>query len=190
MIRSSSIAIAAAFGVGGLVGALVTSVRLADRGDVLTTTPRPVWTELQWTFPMDEWGTGKVFQCKAADCGTEVNIYLRAKIGFCNCTTGVADDEELERLSDFDLIGGHVDALGEGRPITVAWMKGRSRSYEISGSARDGKSALSVAFNDGCDAIVTSVVLSHDRPAEIEPHVIEFLNDKTVLQWAKIMLGL
>jgi hypothetical protein len=190
MIRSSSIAIAAAFGVGGLVGALVTSVRLADRGDVLTTTPRPVWTELQWTFPMDEWGTGKVFQCKAADCGTEVNIYLRAKIGFCNCTSGVADDEELERLSDFDLTGGPIAALGDGRPITVAWMKGRSRSYEISGSARGGKSALLAAFNDGCDAIVTSAVLDHHTLAEIEPHVIEFLNGKIVLQWAKVTLGL
>jgi len=53
-------------------------------------------------------GKGKAFQCKAADCGTEINLYLRAKIGFCNCTTGVADDEELERLSDFDLIGARL----------------------------------------------------------------------------------
>ena len=176
--------------MGGLVALLVTGTPLVDRGAVPAAKPHPVWTEVAWLFPMDQWGQGKAFQCKPADCGTEVNIYLRAKIGFCNCTSGVADDEELERLSDFDLIGGPVAALGQGRPITVAWMKGRSRSYEISGSARGGKTALLAAFNNDCDAIVTSVVLDHRSLAEIEPHVIEFLNDKTVVQWVKVTLGL
>ena len=45
---------------------------------------------------------------QAGDCGTEVKIYLRAKLGSCNCTTGVADDAELDRMSDFDLVGGEV----------------------------------------------------------------------------------
>ena len=39
------------------------------------------------------------------DCGTAVTLYVRAKIGFCNCTTGVADDPELERIGDFELLG-------------------------------------------------------------------------------------
>src|SRR3954451_10492094 len=52
----------------------------------------PVWTDAKWPFPIDQWGTGRAFVCKAADCGTEVTLYLRAKLGFCNCTTGVADD--------------------------------------------------------------------------------------------------
>src|SRR5215468_8423286 len=66
---------------------------------------RPVWTDAAWPFPIDQWGRGWAYQCKAADCGTEVNLYLRPKIGFCNCQTGVADDEELDRVSDVDLIG-------------------------------------------------------------------------------------
>ena len=52
---------------------------------------RPVWTEAAWPFPIDQWGQGWAFQCKAADCGIDVNLYLRPKIGFCNCQTGVAD---------------------------------------------------------------------------------------------------
>ena len=40
------------------------------------TAPRPVWTEVAWPFPIDQWGKGKAFRCKAADCGAEVNIYL------------------------------------------------------------------------------------------------------------------
>ena len=184
------IAVAAAFALGGLVAALASSGRLTDLGGVMATTPRPVWSEVAWPFPIDQWGKGKAFQCKAADCGSEVNLYIRAKIGFCNCTTGVADDEELERLSDFDLMGsGGVKPLGDGRPITVAWMKGRSRSYAI-GATPPGTSALSVAFNDRCDAIVATVALGRNRPEAIEPGVIEFLNGKTVLRWAEVTLGL
>jgi hypothetical protein len=180
------IAVAAAFALGGLVAALAASGRLMDLAGVKSATARAVWNEVAWPFPMDQWGKGKAFHCKAADCGTEVKLYIRAKIGFCNCTTGVADDEELERLSDFDLMGrGKVTPLGNGRPITVAWMKGRSRSYDISGA-----SALSVAFNDRCDAIVATVVQGRDRPDAIEPGVIEFLNGKTVLRWAEVTLGL
>ena len=191
MRKPIAIAVAAAFALGGLVGALASSGRLTDLGSLIATPTRPVWTEVQWPFPMDQWGKGKAFECKAADCGTEVKLYLRAKIGFCNCTTGVADDEELERLSDFDLMGGGTaTALGNGRPITVAWMKGRSRSYAISGAPQSGTSALSVAFNDRCDAVVATVVLGHDRLAAIEPGVIAFLNGNRVLRWAEVTLGL
>jgi len=34
------------------------------------------------------------------------------------------DDADLDRMSDFDLVGGEVSPLGAGRPITIAWMKG------------------------------------------------------------------
>jgi hypothetical protein len=150
--------------------------------------PRPVWSEVRWPFPMDQWGQGKAFQCKSADCGSEVNIYLRAKLGSCNCTTGVADDDELDRMGDLDLVG-EVSPLGAGRPITIAWMNGRTRAYALSARYPQAKTAISVAFNDRCDMVVATVVLPHDRPATIEPAVIEFLNSGTVLRWAEATLG-
>ena len=61
---------------------------------------------------MDQWGKGKAFRCKASDCGGEVTVYVRAKIGFCSCITGVSDDEELDRISDYDLLGNKLVALG------------------------------------------------------------------------------
>jgi hypothetical protein len=36
---------------------------------------RPVWTEAHWPFPVDPWGKGKAFRCKALDCGSEVHLY-------------------------------------------------------------------------------------------------------------------
>src|ERR1041384_6838874 len=152
--------------------------------------PQPEWTEVPWPFPMDQWGRGKAFQCRAADCGAEVTVYIRAKIGFCNCSTGVADDEELDRISDFDLLGDQLTAQGPGQPVTLAWMKGRSRAFTIWGTPRIGKSALSIGFNDRCDAIIASAVTGLEYPAPIEAAVLEFLNSRTVLRWAEVVLGL
>ena len=101
-----------------------------------TSPTRAVWNEVAWPFPIDQWGKGKAFRCHAADCGTEVSVYIRPKIGFCNCSTGVADDEELDRISDFDLFNNTLSPLGAGREISVAWMKGRSRPYSIAGAQR------------------------------------------------------
>jgi hypothetical protein len=191
MKRSTVLAAAIAFALGGLVGALaVFGFPLPDRGGAATRPSHPVWTEVQWPFRMDEWGKGKAFQCPAADCGAEINLYIRAKIGFCNCTTGVSDDDELKRLSDFNLMGDKPSVLEPGHPIAVAWMKGRSRSYAVAGPFHAAQSALAVAFNDHCDAIVATVVVAHDRPAIVEPSVIEFLNSSTILGWAEVTLGL
>jgi hypothetical protein len=153
------------------------------------TATAPVWTEIAWPFPTDPWGKGKAFRCKTADCGAEVNIYLRAKIGFCNCTTGVADDEDLDRMGDLALVG-EVSPLGTGRPISIARMDGRSRTYVLNARNPLGKTAISVVFRERCDMIAATAVLGHDRPAAIEPSVIEFLNGSTVMRWAEITLGL
>jgi hypothetical protein len=148
---------------------------------------RPVWTERTWPFPIDQWGGGWAFRCKAADCGSDVSLYLRPKIGFCNCETGVADDEELDRVSDVDLVGSERSALGPGRPITVRWMKGRSRGYTV--GAPSAKSVLSLAFNNRCDVVVATVVAGPEPVAQ-EQAVLEFLNGDLVLSRVEDVLGL
>ena len=153
------------------------------------TATAPVWTEIAWPFPTDPWGKGKAFRCKTADCGAEVNIYLRAKLGFCNCTTGVADDEDLDRMGDLVLVG-EASPLGAGRPISIARMDGRSRTYVLNARNPLGKTAISVVFRERCDMIAATAVLGLDRPAAIEPSVIAFLNGSTVMRWAEITLGL
>ena len=168
-------------------GLLLARDSAPDRASVAAL--QPTWDEVAWPFPMDQWGKGKAFVCKAAHCGTDVTVYIRAKIGFCNCAAGVADDEELDRISDFDLMGNQLTALGPGQPITVAWMKGRSRAFSV-GAQRAGRSALSLGFNDRCDAIVATAVTGLERPAAIEAAVLEFLNSRTVLRWAEVTLGL
>ncbi len=176
--------------LGGVVSAalVAAALRHSDGPGSTLSTASPSWTEVQWPFPLDQFGRGKAFRCEAADCGAPVRLYVRAKIGFCNCTTGVADDEELERIGDLDLLGDKVAAQGAGRPIAVGWMKGRSRSYAFNeGSSR---SALSIGYNDRCDAIVATAVVQRDRADDVEVAVIQFLNAPAVMQWIEKTLGL
>jgi hypothetical protein len=191
MRKTTIIAAVVGFGLGGLVGASVFFAwPLLGRSGVASPPSHPKWAEVQWPHPTDEWGKGKAFRCEAADCGVEINLYIRAKIGFCNCKTGVSDDDELDRLSDFRLMGETPSVLGPGHPINVAWMKGRSRAYAIADPYRARNSALAVAFNDRCDAVVATAVVAQDRPAAIEPSVIAFLNSETIVHWAEVTLGL
>jgi hypothetical protein len=119
-----------------------------------------------------------------------VRLFVRAKIGFCNCATGVADDAELERIGDLELLGGKAKPVGDGRPISVAWMKGRSRTYAISDTKLPGPTALSIGYNERCDAIVATVVVHNDRPDRIEPGVLQLLSGPDVIRWLEVKLGL
>ena len=111
--RTLAFVVVAALGLGGVAGTLVLLPR--NPGD---NAGGPVWNEVQWPFPIDQWGRGRAFQCKPADCGTEVRLYLRAKLGFCDCTMGVADDDDLDRMSDFDLVGGDFQ---RSAPVGPFW---------------------------------------------------------------------
>ncbi len=171
----------------GVIGGYAAFLAARPAADTLRVSPRgPVWTEVTWPFPVDQWGGGWAFQCKAADCGTDVNLYLRPKIGFCNCQTGVADDEELDRVGDLDIIGSERSALGPGRSIAVRSMKGRSRVYKVGAPA---KSVLSLAFNNRCDVTVATVATDGDPVAQ-EQAVLEFLNGNLVLERIEEVLGL
>lgn len=185
------IAAAAAFGLGALIAAAaVFGSKLVDSPAADASGSGASWTEVAWPFPADEWGRGRAFICKAADCGVETALYLRAKLGFCNCTTGVADDDELERIGDLHLTGTAPSAIAAGQPIQVAAMKGRMRAYAVPGARSSKTSALAIAFNDRCDVIVATVVVGREHPTALERPVMRFLNGPEVVRWAEVTLGL
>ena len=90
-------------------------------------------------------------------------------------------------MADLRLIGDKPSALAAGSPISVAWMKGRSRAYA---TQRLQNSALAIAFNDRCDVVVATAIVAHPRPAPLEPSVVAFLSSETVIRWAEVTLGL
>ena len=131
----------------------------------------------------------RAFRCAPADCGVEVTLYLRAKIGFCNCTAGVADDTELDRVGDVSLLSDRFVGLRESSVVHVGWMDGRSRVYDVTPIYGPRQPALAIAFNDKCDVIVATVVAGKEISAETERAALAFLNSDVVLRWARAELG-
>src|ERR1700693_808250 len=131
-LRSGILISALAVALAGLLADAPAAVGVAWPGRTATgSSPHPVWREVEWPFLLDEWGVGRAFRCAPADCGSEINLYLRAKVGFCNCTTGVSDNNDLDRVSDLELFSGAFVGLTDGRPVDVGRMKGRSRLYHV-----------------------------------------------------------
>lgn len=148
------------------------------------------WTETKWPFLIDQWGLGSAYQCKAADCGIDVTLYLRAKVGFCNCTTGIAEDDEIDRVGDNNLVGWQWRAHAPGAPVTVGWMKGRSRAFTVEGRDRRERHAVTVAVSNKCDAIVATVVADRALTGDIERAALEFLGSAPILRWAEANTGI
>ena len=84
-------------------------------------------------------------------------MHIRPKIGFCNCTTGVTDDEEVDRVSDLDLISAQFTPRGAGTTVEVAHLKGRARDYQLQNADGTVFPARGVALSQGCDLIVAVV---------------------------------
>lgn len=186
-MKKVALAIVAALALGGATGVAAFYTAATSRVDAATVR-NPKWTEVQWPFLMDQWGKGKAFRCKAADCGADIDLYVRAKIGFCNCATGVADDEELERVADVSLLDDHYHPIAAGQFITVGAMKGRSRPYVVTRGAQ--RRVLALAYNERCDVIAATAVIGQEQPSAVQPAVLAFLNGDTVMRWAEAALGL
>jgi hypothetical protein len=152
------------------------------------TEPTAKWSEVPWPFPIDQWGTGTTFRCKAPDCGADIIVHLRPKIGFCNCTTGVSDDAELERVADVSLFDERYTPLAEGHAIKLGKMEGRSRPYVVDAGSRP--KVLALAFNERCDVVVATAVVAHAQPAAFEGAVLALLNGDQVMRWVEVKLGL
>src|ERR1043166_1663679 len=120
---------------------------------------RPVageWRETAWPFPRDGWPAGRAFRCEAALCGEAVELYVRPKIGFCNCDLGVADDDEVDRVADLDLISPRFAADEPGSAVRLADMTGRMRSYSLQLPDGSRHAALGIALSRRCDLVVAA----------------------------------
>jgi hypothetical protein len=184
-----ALAFAIALAGAGLMAGSVAVFGVRAPANPSASSVEPVWAEVKWPFLLDQWGIGKAFTCQPADCGVKVDVYIRPKIGFCNCSTGVSDDTELERVADTELVSPNTRPVGASRPVKIGWMNGLARPYWVS-DGEASETLLSVAFNDECDVVVAVAALGEGDPAVIEPAVIAFLSSRPMVLWAKKELGL
>src|SRR4051794_37807858 len=116
LVIALAVAACTLFGVAAYIGA-----RPAAAG----------WQEIAWPFPRDGWPAGRAFRCDVALCNEAMEVYVRPKIGFCNCDSGVADDDEVDRVADIDLISARFVADRPGSVVQLADMSGRIRNYHL-----------------------------------------------------------
>jgi hypothetical protein len=190
-LRTAILVLALGAAVAGLLASDAVTVGIGLRPPERANTPAPsTFVEIKWPFPRDQWGDGRAFRCAAADCGAEVSLYLRPKIGFCQCDTGVADEAELDRVADLELFSPKFFGLTHGDDIQVGWMRGLSRIYQVDIPYDRSRPILAMAFNQNCDVMVATVVAPLDRLPSAERHVLAFLNGEPILKWARAQFGI
>ncbi|MGY8664097.1 hypothetical protein Q3C01_17255 [Bradyrhizobium sp. UFLA05-109] len=138
------------------------------------------WREIAWPFPRDGWPAGRAFRCEGGCAGAE--LYVRAKLGFCNCDRGVADDDEVDRVTDLDLISPRFAAAAPGDRLRVGELHGRARRYDLDMSDGTRHAATGIALSRRCDLLV-AVVQSADKARAMQHAAIEFLETQEMKTW-------
>ena len=140
------------------------------------------WREIAWPFPRDGWPAGKAFRCEAAACGGEIELYVRPKLGFCNCDRGVADDDEVDRVADLDLMSERFVPLAPGDVVDVAAMPGRIRAYDLNTADRLPHTAIGIAVSRRCDLLVAAA-RGGDNALEMRRAALAFLARSEMTRW-------
>ena len=184
LARKTLFALGCAFGSFLLANAGSFAQDVANRNE-----QGPTWSAEKWPFSVDQWGNGHAFTCAADQCGGEVHLYLRAKIGFCRCATGVSDDDEIERVGDLELIGANYKPLAPGHAVTAGIMAGRARRFAVERSFASPMPILAIALAHKCDAIVATVAAKPDAQSVAEREALDFLRNTAIQHWVEAETG-
>ncbi len=137
------------------------------------------WQEIAWPFPRDGWPAGRAFRCTAGGCdGAE--LYIRAKRGFCNCDTGVADDDEVDRVTDIDLISPRFTAIAPGETVGIADLQGRIRHYDLDMPDGARHAAAGIALSRRCDLLVA---VAQGEANAVQRAALAFLETQEMKTW-------
>jgi len=153
-------------------------------GSAASQPARPVerWQEIAWPFPRDGWPAGRAFHCASELCGDDVELYVRPKAGFCNCDSGVADDDEVDRVTDLDLMSERFVALEPGKAIRIAEMPGRLRAYDLQMADGSRHAAIGIAVSRRCDLLV-AVAQGKGAAPGIQRVALDFLASNDMTRW-------
>jgi hypothetical protein len=146
------------------------------------------WREIAWPFPRDGWPAGRAFRCANAECGDGIEVYVRPKIGFCNCDTGVADDDEVDRVADLDLISEQFRPDAAGAVVHVDAMTGRSRAYTLQMADGSQRAAVGIAASRRCDLLVAAAQGKGPAP-NLQRLALDLLESNEVSRWMTSAMG-
>jgi hypothetical protein len=111
------------------------------------------WRRIAWPFPRDAFPAGRAWR------RDDTEVYVRPKIGFCgNCDTGVVTDEEVDRVTDIDLLDERFVPAREGLAVRIGNLSGRARLYRYTLIGGGTRHAEGVAVSKECDLVIAVIV--------------------------------
>ena len=111
------------------------------------------WRQIAWPFPRDAWLPGLAWRR-----GT-LEVYVRPKIGFCgNCDTGVVTDDEVDRVTDVDLLDERFAPARDGLAVRIGALSGRARLYRHTVIGGGTRHAEGIAVSQRCDLVIAVIV--------------------------------
>ena len=116
------------------------------------------WQEIPWPFGRDAWPEGRAYRCTTSACGGRLEVYVRAKVGLCNCANGVSGDAEVDAVSDVDLMSDDFVPLAAGTRVEVSGMRGISRAYQLKLPGGVARRAAGMALQHRCDLVAAASV--------------------------------
>src|SRR5262249_51554325 len=141
------------------------------------------WREIAWPFRRDSWPAGRAFLCSGSRCDG-IEVYVRPKLGFCNCDSGVADDDEVDRVSDLDLVSPRFSPLRPGEVVQVGQMSGRVRAYEMQMLNEMRHAAIGLAVSQRCDLLVAVAHGAADA-GDVQRFALALLEADETQRWVR-----
>jgi hypothetical protein len=135
------------------------------------------WRPIAWPFLRDGWPPGRAWRREATD------VYVRPKLGFCgNCETGVVTDDEVDRVTDVDLLDERFAPVQDGSPIRIAHLAGRARLYRYKLRTGALRHAEGIAVSQKCDLVV-AIITGNLADEQERTSAHRFLESSTVQAW-------
>jgi len=163
-----------AVSLGLIVGAALAALAARAQAPI-------AWTEVAWPFLRDGWPNGRAFECAGGACGAKLLLTARVKNGFCDCSRGVADDDEIDRVGDVSLLTDQFKPLATSEAVPLAGMAGRTRLYET--LDRGHRQVLSLAGGRDCNAFVAMALGGEAFPEGGAKAAAEFINTPAFSKW-------
>jgi hypothetical protein len=142
----------------------------------------PGWHPIDWPFIRDGFPPGLAWR------NGDLRVYVRPKLGFCgNCDTGVVSDDEVDQVTDIDLLDEHFTPVGPGQRIEVTDLVGRARLYNVA-TDKGTASAWGIAVNYKCDLVVVVAMGKGIEDEAVRKEVHRFIESNTVQVWVNQQL--
>ena len=167
---------------GGLVAVLAGLAAIGHERVKLGPTDGAGWRPIDWPFPRDGWPPGRGWRRDTTD------VYVRPKLGFCgNCETGVVTDDEVDRVTDIDLLDERFQPVQAGSRIRITDLVGRARvyKYRLKNGAQRYAEGIAVAYK--CDLVV-AIVVGNVADEQERKSAHRFLESNIVQVWVNQQL--